>query len=163
MTAAIKTTAIFLKPFELANFNETLPSGEYDIEIVLPDLADRITPASKALRVQVSLHPRASHPGLSRTLTVPLAEFDLATAKDKLSGKALTDFVLEEMLVDPMVQLFMRADGVSDAEVRGLYSGRVHRRAGGGQALRGTDPVPAPMQYDAMSPRQGSSRPGIGE
>lgn len=163
MTPAIKTTAIFLKPFELANFNETLPSGEYEIEIVRPDRADANTSASGALRVQVRLHPRASHPGLSRTLTVPLTEFDLAAAKDKLSGQALTDFVLEERLADPMVRLFMLADGVSEAEVRGLYSGRVHKRAGGAQTPRGTDPVPAPVRSGAMAPRQGSSRPGIGE
>jgi hypothetical protein len=163
LTPAIKTTAIFLRPFELADFNETLPSGEYEIEIVRPDRADGITPASRAPRVRVRLHSLASHPGLSRTLTVSLAAFDLAAAKDKLSGKALTDFVLEEMLADPMIRLFMRADGVSEAEVRGLYSGRVHKRAGGDQARLGTDPVPAAMRYDAMSPRQGSSRPGIGE
>ena len=77
--------------------------------------------------VQVRLQPRASHPGLSRTLTVPLAELDLAAAKDKLSGRALTDFFLEEKLADPMIRLFMQADGSpkprSAASIRGGSTG----------------------------------------
>ena len=32
MTIAIKTTAVFLRPFQLPSFNETLPPGEYEIE-----------------------------------------------------------------------------------------------------------------------------------
>jgi hypothetical protein len=44
-------------------------------------------------------------------------------AKDKLTGKALTDFFLEEMLADPMIRLVMKADGVEEAELRSLYSG----------------------------------------
>ncbi|MFD2815838.1 hypothetical protein ACFSYD_18030 [Paracoccus aerius] len=43
-------------------------------------------------------------------------------AKDKLTGKALTDFFLEEMLADPMIRLVMEADGVGEAELRDLYS-----------------------------------------
>lgn len=162
MTLADKTTAIFLKPFELASFNETLPAGEYEIETTRPDPLDGIKPASRPPRVELRLHPRASHPGLSRSLTVPRAELDLAAAQDKLSGSALTDFLLEEKLADPMIRLFMRADGVSEAEVRGLYAGRAHKRADGDQSIRGDDPVPAPLRYD-MPSWLGSSRPGIGE
>ena len=44
-------------------------------------------------------------------------------AKDKLTGKALTDFFLEEMLADPMIRLVMKADGVEEAELRSLYAG----------------------------------------
>ena len=163
MTTGAKTTAIFLRPFELASFNETLPAGEYEIETVLLDPVDGIEPGSRTPGVQVRLHPRASHPGLSRTLTLPLAELDLASAKDGLSGRALTDFFLEDKLADPMIRLFMRADEVSEAEVRGLYSNRVHRRAGRDQATGAAGPVPALRRYDAMSTRRGSSRPGIGE
>ncbi len=124
MTASIKTTAIFLRPFELASFNETLPAGEYEIETRLPDPADLLEPGIWKSAVLVNLHPRETHPGLSRTLTVPLAELDDAVAKDKLSGKVLTDFFLEEMLADPMIRLVMQADGVTEPELRDLYSGR---------------------------------------
>ncbi|WP_223162866.1 hypothetical protein [Roseivivax sediminis] len=71
----------------------------------------------------MKLHPRISHPGLARTLTVSLADLDQARAKDKLTGRELSDFFLEEMLADPMVQLVMKADGVSEAHLRHLYSG----------------------------------------
>lgn len=163
MTSAIKTTAIFLQPFELASFNETLPAGEYEIETLLPDPVDWIEPGNWTSSVLVHLHPRASHPGLSRTLTVPLTELERAIAKDKLSGKALTDFFLEEMLADPMIRLVMQADGVSEAEVRGAYLGRNHSPAGGGQTPRVVGPIETIQSHDGMSPRWGSSRPGIGE
>jgi hypothetical protein len=51
---------------------------------------------------------------LRGTLTVSLADLDNVRAKDKLTGKPLSDFFLEEMLADPMVRLVMEADGVSE-------------------------------------------------
>lgn len=75
----------------------------------------------------VKLHPRPSHPGLARSLTVSLADLDDVRAKDKLTGRALTDVFLQEMLADPMIRLVMEADGVSAAHMWHLYSG--HRTA----------------------------------
>lgn len=163
MTSTIKTTAIFLKPFELASFNEELPAGEYQIESELLDPLDCIKPENWTSSVLVHLHPRVSHPGLSRTLTVPLSELETAIAKDKLTGKALKDFFLEEMLADPMICLVMLADGVTEEEVRGIYS----------TPARQLSPVDA-AKYEPADcgevnelavtwPRRGSSRPGIGE
>ena len=122
MTSRIRTTAVFLQPFELASFDEVLPPGDYEIETELMDPVDWIEPGSWTASVLVHLKPRTSHPGLSRTLTVPLTELENAIAKDKLSGKALTDYFLEEMLADPMICLVMQADGVSEDEIRGLYA-----------------------------------------
>lgn len=124
MTLSIKTTAVFLRPFQLPSFNEVLPAGEYEIESEVPALLDRIEPGNWTSSVQVRLHPRDTHPGLSRTLTVPLADLQHAVARDKLSGKDLTDFFLEEMLADPMIRLVMQADGVAEADLRDLYAVR---------------------------------------
>jgi hypothetical protein len=55
---------------------------------------------------------------------VPLADLEHAVARDKLTGKALTDYFLEEMLADPMIRLVMQADGVDESELRSLYSSR---------------------------------------
>ncbi|WP_242514257.1 hypothetical protein [Rhodovulum sulfidophilum] len=136
MTTSIKTTAVFLRPFRLPSFNETLPEGEYEIETELSGPVDRIEPASWTSSVLVRLHPRASHPGLSRTLTVPLAELEHAVAKDKLTGKALIDFFLEEMLADPMIRLVMQADGVAEADLRDLYARQPDRRHAGPDGRR---------------------------
>lgn len=122
MTGSIKTTAIFLRAFELPSFNEPLPPGEYEVETQISPPSAGVSPDAWKASVLVRLHPRTSHPGLSRTLTVPFAEFERAVAKDKLTGKALTDFFLEEMLADPMIRLVMEADGVGEAELRDLYS-----------------------------------------
>ncbi|WP_299988071.1 hypothetical protein [uncultured Ruegeria sp.] len=52
-----------------------------------------------------------------------MIDLDNARAKDKLSGRELSVVFLEEMLADPMVQLVMQADGVTEAQLRHLYSG----------------------------------------
>ncbi|MCV2866946.1 hypothetical protein [Defluviimonas sp. WL0075] len=163
MTASIKTTAVFLRPFQLPSFNETLPAGEYEIEIQLLEPIDWIEPGAWTSSVLVHLHPRSSHPGLSRTLTVPLAELEQAVARDKLTGKALTDYFLEEMLADPMIRLVMKADGVAESDLRDLYSARPELRhedqrttGKSGGARKGKD-------KDNTGPRPGSARPGIGE
>ena len=80
----------------------------------------------------MQLHPTPGSPGLSRTLTISLADLEHALAKDKLSGKPLTDFVLEEMLVDPMVRLFMQSDGVTEEDLRRLRTGRYASKDGEG-------------------------------
>jgi hypothetical protein len=163
MTTSIKTTAVFLRPFQLPSFNETLPPGEYKVETQLPEQVDWIEPGTWTSSVLVHLHPRVSHPGLGRTLTVPLAELENAVAKDKLSGKALTDYFLEEMLADPMIRLVMQADGVDETELRDLYSARPQASE---EAARETRCAAGPgnaTETDDTGPRTESGRPGIGE
>lgn len=118
-----RTVAVFDRPFNLPGFDETLPAGQYDIETELVSPPDHKDPEAWKASVVVHLHPRVSHPGLARSLSVSLVDLDHARAKDKLSGKALSLVFLEEMLADPMVQLVMQADGVSAAHLRHLYSG----------------------------------------
>ncbi|ARC89434.1 hypothetical protein [Rhodovulum sp. MB263] len=118
-----KTIAVFSRPFTVPGFDETLPAGEYEIETEMASPPDQRDPATWKASVLVKLHPRISHPGLARILTVSLADLDQARARDKLTRRELADFFLEEMLADPMVQLLMKADGVSEAHLRHRYSG----------------------------------------
>lgn len=129
-----KTTAVFSRPFTVPGFDETLPAGEYDIETELCSPPDHLDPEAWKASVLVHLHPRMSHPGLTRSLTVSLTDLDRARAKDKLSGKELSRFFLEEMLSDPMVRLVMQADGVSETQLRRLYAGS-HSSGSGSQTL----------------------------
>ncbi len=124
-----KTVAIFTRPFRVPGFEETLPAGEYAIETELVSPPDHLQPEAWKASVQVKLHPRTSHPGLARTLTVSLADLDFARAMDKLTGKALSDYFVDEMLADPMIRLVMEADGVSEAQLRHLYSGQGPNRS----------------------------------
>ncbi|AZQ66974.1 hypothetical protein EF888_07400 [Silicimonas algicola] len=117
-----KTVAVFSRPFTVPSFAETLPAGEYEIETELASPSDRQDPAAWKASVLVTLHPRISHPGLARTLTISLADLDHARARDKLTGRALSDFFLDEMLSDQMVRLVMKADGVSEEHLRNLYT-----------------------------------------
>lgn len=118
-----KSVVVFDRPFTVSGFGETLPPGEYEIETELVSPPDHRDPEGWKASVLVKLHPRTSHPGLARTLTVSLADLDHARAKDKRTGQELASHFLEEMLADPMVRLVMKADGVSEAHLRHLYSG----------------------------------------
>lgn len=117
-----KTTIVFSQPFTFPGFGETLPAGDYDIETELLAPPDHVKPERWKASVLVHLQPRKSYPGTARSLTVSLADLDRARAKDKLSGKELGEFFLEEMLADPMIRLVMQADGVSEAQIRRLYA-----------------------------------------
>lgn len=116
-----RTTISFQRPFSLPGLDELLAEGEYDVEVELSAPAGHLDPVNWKASVVVRLHPRMSHPGLERNLTLSLIDLDRAQAKDKMSGKDLTELLLEDMLADPMIRLVMVADGVSEAEVRRIY------------------------------------------
>ena len=158
-----KTIAVFSQPFNVPGFDESLPAGEYEIETELVAPPDHENPEAWKASALLRLHPRISHPGLARTLTVSLADLDHARANDKLTGKALTDFFLEEMLADPMIRLVMQADGVAEADLRDLYSPGFDRRQAEQYVQSETDRPIRGMDDGESGPRYGSARPGIGE
>ena len=147
-----RTTIVFARPFDLPGFDERLPAGDYDVETELSAPPDHRDPGRWKASVMLELHPRSSHPGLARNLTVSLADLDGALARDKLTGKDLTTFLLDELLTDPMVRLVMQADGVSETHLRHLYSG-----SGGApqppdrRAETAADPGDAPLREDPVS------------
>ena len=118
----IKTTAVFSRPFNIAGFGEPLPAGEYDLETEISFPPDHLDPERWKASVLVQLNPRNCHPGLTRSLTVPLSALEHALARDKATGSDIVDFFVEKMLADPMIQLVMRADRISVAEIRHLYA-----------------------------------------
>lgn len=142
-----RTTVVFARPFVLPGFDEHLPAGDYDIETEISAPPDDRDPARWRASVMVALHSLASHPGLSRKLTVSLADLDGALARDKLTGKDFSTFLLDALLEDPMVRLVMEADGVSEVQLRGLYAGS------GAVPLTSAPrpeeaPLPAPVELD---------------
>lgn len=163
MSATRKKIVAFTQPFELAGFDEVLPAGLYEIEAELPARTDNIEPNNWMSSVLVHLHPRPSHPGLSRTLTIPLAALDCAILKDKFPGGPFADRFLEEMLIDPMIRLVMQAYGVSDDDIRGFYSGGTRNAAVDDGATHHPSASTRVAGLEGMSPRPGSPRPGIGE
>jgi len=125
-----KSTAIFERPFSIPGFDELLPAGEYDLETEIDAPPDHLDPEKWKASVLVRLHARGSHPGLARSLTLPLSALEGALARDKHSGRDLVDFFVEEMLADPMVRLIMRADRISEVEIRTLYAHGASGRQG---------------------------------
>jgi hypothetical protein len=142
-----RTTIVFLRPFDLPGFDERLPAGDYDIETELSAPHDHRDPKRWKASVMLKLHPRSTHPGLARNLTVSLADLDGALARDKLTGKNLATFLLDEMLADPMVRLVMQADGVSEVQLRNLYAGPEDASP---PTEADVDPVAAPGSADPV-------------
>lgn len=118
----VETTAVFLKAFQVPGLSEVLPAGQYAVQVTRQAPLGCVDPGSWKASVSVQLHPTPGSPSLSRTLTISLADLEHALAKDKLSGHPLADFVLEEMLADPMVRLFMKSDGVTEDDLRRLHA-----------------------------------------
>lgn len=118
-----QTVAVFTRAFTVPGCVEMLPAGEYDIQAEPVSPPDHLHPEAWKASVLVTLHPRVSCPGLAGPLTVSLADLDRARARDKLTGRVLSNFFLDEMLADPMVHLVMQADGVSETQLRHLYAG----------------------------------------
>lgn len=147
-----RTTAIFDRPFRLPGIAEMLPAGEYDLETEISAPPDHQDPErwKAATLVLVRLHARASHPGLARSLTVPLSALEHALGRDKLTGGSLVDFFVEAMLADPMVRLVMRAERVSAAEIRTRYGqGMPQPLAAGPDRSRPNGQRPAAAQTGA--------------
>lgn len=70
---------------------------------------------------------------------------------------------VEQMLADPMIQLIMLADGVSDAEIRTLYSVSPPASGQSRTSHLGRQPSASDPMSVGDGPRPGSPRPGIGE
>ncbi|WP_242652288.1 hypothetical protein [Limimaricola pyoseonensis] len=130
-----KATATFSRAFMFPGFDEMLPAGEYDIETELSAPVDHLSPEDWKASVLIHLHPRETHPGLARSLTVSLADLEFALMLDGLSTQELTLAFLEEMLVDPLVRLLMQADEVSEAELRYFYASPRPHEARGAEAV----------------------------
>jgi hypothetical protein len=117
-----KTTVVFAEPFRIPGLDEMLPAGAYDLETEIDAPPGHLHPERWKASVLVRLHPRLSHPGLQRTLTVPLAALEHALSCDKLTGRGQVEFFIADMLSDPMIRLVMAADRVSDSEIWKLYA-----------------------------------------
>jgi hypothetical protein len=119
-----RTTTVFVRPFRVPGFDGLLPAGEYLLETELEAPSGFPDPESWKASVLIHLHPKGASPGLARTVTVPLTDLERAQAEDSLSGAPLAEFLLDELLADPMVRLFMASDDVSEDDIRRLYPGR---------------------------------------
>jgi hypothetical protein len=117
-----KTVAIFDRPFKLPGFDETLPSVEWDFETKFASQPDHMDLKAWKASVVVQLHKGEFHPGPTRSLSMSLVNLEHARTKHKLSGQDLSQIFFEDMLTDLILQRVMQADGVSEAQLRHLFS-----------------------------------------
>lgn len=116
-----RSTIVFDSPFRLPGLDEVLPAGGYLVETELKMPSDVIDSDQWRASVKLHLHRLDESPGLARTLTVSLAEFEQVVAQDQELGRSLAERLLDEMLSDPMIRLIMASDSVSEEEIRRLW------------------------------------------
>lgn len=78
-----KKTVTFRNPFVLGGFDEVLPAGDYSVETDEELLEGISFPAYRRILTVIHLHPKPSHPGLTRTLTIDPNELDAAMQRDQ--------------------------------------------------------------------------------
>ncbi len=115
----------FFSAFTVPGFDEALPAGEYEIETELASHLNNGIPQPESLRPC-----EASSADISSGTCADSDRFPCrprpSTRQRQAHGRALSDLFLEDMLSDPMVQLVMKADGVSEAHLRHLFPGLGH-------------------------------------
>ena len=80
-------TVTFKRPFVLGGFDEVLPAGNYIVETD-EELIEGISfPAHRRILTVMHLHPKASDPGLTQTLTIDPNELDAALKRDQATAK----------------------------------------------------------------------------
>jgi hypothetical protein len=119
MTTRIKkSTMTFVRPFVLDGFEGMLPAGTYELESEQEILDGMSLPDCLRTSVLIHLHSKDRSPALARTLTVPWDVLESAQIRDQSPADSPSDVLLADWLADPIVQLVMRSDGVSETEVR---------------------------------------------
>jgi hypothetical protein len=83
-----RTTAIFERALGLPGLAEVLPAGEHDPETGISAPKDHRDPDRWKAPVPVRRHPRRSHPGLARSLTVPLSALEDGPATAATGSRA---------------------------------------------------------------------------
>jgi hypothetical protein len=166
MTLLPNTTITFRKTFDLPGLDESLPAGAYDIGGF-----PRATEACAGARLDsapLRLHPRLSHPGPERNLTVRQSDLKAAAVREATADaspgdRPLPDTLLDRMLADPMIRLVMVADKVSETEIRSMYQCRQVERSATRPDPKGKTALGYGPAAAVTGPRPGSPRPGIGE
>jgi len=109
-----------MQPFVLDGFEGTLPAGTYDLESEQEILDGMSLPDCLRTSVLIHLQSKIGSPALAQTLTVPWDALERAQIRDQAPVDSASDVLLAGMLADPIVQLVMLSDRVSETEVRSV-------------------------------------------
>ncbi len=121
-------TVTFKRPFVLGGFDEELSAGTYSVETD-EELLDGLSfPAYRRILTMIRLHAKSGHPGLTRTLTIDPKELDAALKRDQAAAMP-AEPDLDEMMMEPIVRLLMRRDGLSESEIRDVIKTARTRQA----------------------------------
>ena len=82
-TRTTKTNVTFGMPFLLGSYGETLPAGQYDVEIDEERLEGLSFPVYRRVSALLHLHPSPEHPGQREILTIDPNELEEALRRDQ--------------------------------------------------------------------------------
>ena len=133
----MKATVTFIRPFTLPGVEATLPSGDYAIEWKQKQLDGLPLPESPVTLIHLRLRQDFARQFGADTLPVSWGEFRRALARDRAPADLPPKIPIDLLVKDPLVQLVMTSDGISDFELRRtLRAARLRRR--GSVALGGS-------------------------
>ena len=134
------TTVTFRKPFFIGGSDEILPAGVYRVESRNwfqsgKFLCDLLRPSAL-----LELHLKPDCPGSAQILTISRSKLEATLECDHSPAAIPGEPDLDELMLEPIVRLVMRSDGLSESDVRGVIemaretvrSGPKHRTLGTG-------------------------------
>jgi hypothetical protein len=129
----------FKRPFVLGEFDEVQPAGVYRVETDEELLEGISFPVYRRTLTMIHLHASPGHPGRTQMLDVNPTDLEAALERDKESSVPVErrspglEPKLEDLMADPIFQLIMCSDGLSQAEVwDAIKTARAHAAAGYG-------------------------------
>lgn len=123
-TRTTSKTVNFKKQFMLESVGELLPAGTYTVETDEVPLEGISFIAYRRIQTLLHVPGRPADRVRASVLTIDPEELEAALQRDQAPSKLRSEPDLDAMLMDPIVGLVMRSDGLSESDVRQTLSRR---------------------------------------
>lgn len=123
-TRTTSKTVSFKKQFMLESVGELLPAGTYTVETDEVPLEGISFIAYRRIQTLLHVPGRPADRVRASVLTIDPEELEAALQRDRAPSELRSEPDLDAMLMDPIVGLVMRSDGLSESDVRQTLSRR---------------------------------------
>lgn len=123
-TRTTSKTVSFKKQFMLESVGELLPAGTYAVETDEVPLEGISFIAYRRIQTLLHVPGRPADRARASVLTIDPEELEAALQRDRAPSELRSEPDLDAMLMDPIVGLVMRSDGLSESDVRQTLSRR---------------------------------------
>ena len=112
-----------MRPFLLEGQVATLPAGAYRVDTKEGVFDGMVRAGHQRTSARNHLHGKPGTGGVAPTLTIfPREDSEMALTRAMSPAAPLAEPDLDEMMTEPVVRLVMHGDGISEADIRGVFS-----------------------------------------